>query len=237
MCYGGEYACSRRTARTRSRGRRKQRDPPPIRPGRLHVCHRRCGPLRNHVARWGSRGGSGVGFRTPARARTCHSGLASGAMRSRTVNSDGYQVDPVVTVTSSTTNRERSRLGACLAGALPPRHAPCPSSLVSMTASMNSSSMRSSIRQSHVERSHEGGEYRSGGDVLRGCHTRHRARCLRTEAGCERRRAPTRSRRVRPRLTDWEIRDDPSRRKPVQETTVANCRPHPPVPAGLGAPE
>jgi hypothetical protein len=84
MCYGGKHAWSRRAARTRSSGLRGQggwQREPPVRPGRLPVCRNRRGSLHNHVARWRSRGGSGVGFRTPARAHPYHYGLASGPVR------------------------------------------------------------------------------------------------------------------------------------------------------------
>ena len=84
MCYGGKHAWSSRAARTNSKtsiGQRSRQCEPSIRPGRLPVCCYRCDSLRKHVARWRSRGGRGVGSRTPARARAYHNGLASGLVR------------------------------------------------------------------------------------------------------------------------------------------------------------
>ena len=84
MCYGGKHAWASRAARKNSKtsiGQRTRRCEPSIRPGRLPVCCYRCGSLRKNVARWRSRGGRGVGFRTPARAHPYHNGLASGLVR------------------------------------------------------------------------------------------------------------------------------------------------------------
>jgi hypothetical protein len=93
MCYGDKRAWSSRAAGTRSRtrrGRRRWQRELPVRPGRLPVCCNRCRSFHNHVARWRSRGGCGVGFRTPARAHPYHNGLASGFVRepNRRLNCD-----------------------------------------------------------------------------------------------------------------------------------------------------